>query len=82
MPSGCVAWVEGFADAPLITPATLRRLLSACMRAKAAVGVLGFVARDPAPYGRLILRDDVLERIVESRDATPAELLKYSSNRG
>lgn len=62
-----------FADAPLITTATLRRLIEACRRAKAAVGVLGFVAKDPTPYGRLIVRDGMLERIVESKDADTAE---------
>ncbi len=58
-----------FGDAPLITTATLQRLVGECRKAKAAVGVLGFVSRDPAPYGRLIVRDGMLEKIVESRDA-------------
>lgn len=71
-----------FGDAPLITPPTLRRLVSACTRAKAAVGVLGFVARDPTPYGRLILRDNGLEKIVESRDASPAEKAVTLCNSG
>jgi bifunctional UDP-N-acetylglucosamine pyrophosphorylase / glucosamine-1-phosphate N-acetyltransferase len=62
-----------YADAPLITTATLQRLVDACRKAKAAVGVLGFTARDPQPYGRLIVRDGMLERIVESRDADAAE---------
>jgi bifunctional UDP-N-acetylglucosamine pyrophosphorylase/glucosamine-1-phosphate N-acetyltransferase len=62
-----------YADAPLITTATLRRLIEKCRKARAAVGVLGFVARDPAPYGRLIVKDGLLERIVESRDADKAE---------
>ena len=62
-----------YADAPLITTATLQRLVEACRKAKAAVGVLGFVASDPSPYGRLIVRDGMLERIVESRDADAAE---------
>jgi bifunctional UDP-N-acetylglucosamine pyrophosphorylase/glucosamine-1-phosphate N-acetyltransferase len=62
-----------YADAPLITTATLQRLVDACRKAKAAVGVLGFTASDPQPYGRLIVRDGMLERIVESRDADAAE---------
>lgn len=62
-----------FADAPLITTATVRRLVEACRKAKAAVGVLGFVAKDPTPYGRLIVRDGMLERIVESRDTDETE---------
>lgn len=62
-----------FGDTPLITTATLRRLVEACRKAKAAVGVLGFVAKDPAGYGRLIVRDGILERIVESKDADETE---------
>lgn len=62
-----------FADAPLITTASLQRLVEACRKAKAAVGVLGFTARDPAPYGRLIVRDGMLERIVESKDTDDTE---------
>jgi bifunctional UDP-N-acetylglucosamine pyrophosphorylase/glucosamine-1-phosphate N-acetyltransferase len=62
-----------FADAPLITTATLQRLVEACGKARAAVGVLGFTAQDPTPYGRLIVRDGMLERIVESRDAGETE---------
>ncbi|UYN97128.1 MAG: bifunctional UDP-N-acetylglucosamine diphosphorylase/glucosamine-1-phosphate N-acetyltransferase GlmU [Enhydrobacter sp.] len=62
-----------FGDAPLVTPATMKKLVDACARGRAAVGVLGFKAGDPAPYGRLVVRDGVLERIVESRDAVGAE---------
>ncbi|WIM13110.1 bifunctional UDP-N-acetylglucosamine diphosphorylase/glucosamine-1-phosphate N-acetyltransferase GlmU [Enhydrobacter sp.] len=62
-----------YADTPLITTATLRRLVEACDRAKAAVGVLGFQASDPSPYGRLIVRNGGLDRIVESKEADEAE---------
>jgi bifunctional UDP-N-acetylglucosamine pyrophosphorylase/glucosamine-1-phosphate N-acetyltransferase len=62
-----------FGDAPLVTAATMRSLLAACAAEKAAVGVLGFRAADPTPYGRLILKDGELERIVESKDAVGAE---------
>ena len=62
-----------YADAPLLTTATLQRLVAACRKEKAAVGVLGFVARDPTPYGRLIMRRGALEKIVESRDADESE---------
>ncbi len=37
------------------------------------VVVLGFEPRDPGRYGRLILRGDSLERIVEFKDATDEE---------
>ena len=62
-----------YGDTPLITTATLRKLVEACHRDKAAVGVLGFMANDPSPYGRLIIHNGVLERIVESKDADASE---------
>jgi len=62
-----------FGDAPLVRTETMRKLVQACARANAAVGVLGFKAKDPTPYGRLIERDGLLERIVESKDAVGDE---------
>src|SRR6476619_2876056 len=62
-----------FGDAPLIQPATIQKLVTACGKATAAVGVLGFRARDPSPYGRLIVKNGTLEKIVESKDTTPEE---------
>ena len=64
-----------FGADPLITPATMRRLIKA-RRAKGdpAAVVLGFRPDDAANYGRLIVGGDgSLEAIVEARDATPAE---------
>lgn len=62
-----------FGDAPLVTAASMKKLVAACARAKAAVGVLGFEAADPTPYGRLIVHRGQLEKIVESKDANAAE---------
>ncbi len=62
-----------FGDAPLVTTESLRKLVAACGKARAAVGVLGFTARDPSPYGRLIVEGGELVRIVESKDADAAE---------
>jgi bifunctional UDP-N-acetylglucosamine pyrophosphorylase/glucosamine-1-phosphate N-acetyltransferase len=62
-----------YADAPLITTETLKFLVDACRREKAAVGVLGFVASDPSPYGRLIVQEGMLEKIVESHEADETE---------
>src|SRR5260370_41967159 len=62
-----------YADAPLLTTARVQRLVAACRNAQAAVGVLGFIARDPTPYGRLIMHRGALEKIVESRDADESE---------
>jgi bifunctional UDP-N-acetylglucosamine pyrophosphorylase/glucosamine-1-phosphate N-acetyltransferase len=62
-----------YADCPLVTSSTLGMLVDACRDRQAAVGVLGFVSRDPGPYGRLIVCNGVLEKIVEARDATAEE---------
>ncbi len=69
--SGPVLVVYG--DSPLITTASLQRLLESCRKAKASVGVLGFVAKDPSPYGRLIVNGGALDKIVESKDANARE---------
>lgn len=60
-----------YGDTPFIRPETLEAMLNA--RARHAVVVLGFEARDPGRYGRLIATGDRLERIVEFKDATDAE---------
>ena len=39
-------------------------------RAHHDVVILGFEAADPARYGRLVMKGDTLERIVEFKDAT------------
>ncbi|MBN9087658.1 MAG: bifunctional UDP-N-acetylglucosamine diphosphorylase/glucosamine-1-phosphate N-acetyltransferase GlmU [Reyranella sp.] len=78
--SGPVLVVYG--DSPLITAASLQRLVEACRKGKASVGVLGFTARDPSPYGRLVVKDGTLERIVESKDANAEEKAIAFSNSG
>ncbi len=60
-----------YGDTPFIRPETLQAMLAA--RDRHAVVVLGFQARDPARYGRLIVQGDQLDRIVEFKDATEAE---------
>jgi len=62
-----------YGDTPLIRTATLERMRAA-RRDGAAVVVLGFRPADPNGYGRLVLDGGGrLERIVEDRDASPAE---------
>ena len=66
-----------YGDTPLITPETLRHMLAARERAKpaAAIVVLGFRPAVPGSYGRLVVdRSGALTRIVEAKDASPAEL--------
>lgn len=62
-----------YGDTPFISAETLGQMAKA--RADHAdLVVLGFEAEDPGRYGRLILgADGRLERIVEYKDATPAE---------
>lgn len=58
-----------FADTPLVRPETFAALRDA-LAGGAAVAVLGFEARDPTGYGRLVESDSGLEAIVEHKDAT------------
>ncbi|HIP78469.1 MAG TPA: bifunctional UDP-N-acetylglucosamine diphosphorylase/glucosamine-1-phosphate N-acetyltransferase GlmU [Kiloniellaceae bacterium] len=64
-----------FGDTPLLTPATLQRMVAA--RAEpAAPDIVGLAFRpqDPAQYGRVILDDEQkIEKIVEYADADSAQ---------
>jgi len=60
-----------YGDTPFIRSETLAAMLAA--RTRHAVVVLGFEARDPGRYGRLIVQGEELARIVEYKDATVAE---------
>lgn len=70
-------------DMPLIRAATLKRLLERHGREGNAVTFLSGVLEDPAGYGRVI-RDgrEEFEKIVEERDATPAERAVAEVNSG
>jgi bifunctional UDP-N-acetylglucosamine pyrophosphorylase / glucosamine-1-phosphate N-acetyltransferase len=60
-----------YGDTPFLQPETLERMLAA--RADADLVILGFEAKDPARYGRLVMQDASLEKIVEYKDATDAQ---------
>lgn len=60
-----------YGDTPFISGSTLTAMRKS--RKTHDVVVLGFEARDPARYGRLVTKGDSLERIVEWKDATPEE---------
>ena len=64
-----------FGDAPMLRPEAIEALLAERRRAPAAAVVAaGMRPADPSPYGRFALDPDGgLARIVEARDATPAE---------
>ncbi len=60
-----------YGDTPFVRPETLKEMLAA--RVDHAVVFLGFIAADPARYGRFVTMDDQLLKIVEYKDATAAE---------
>lgn len=60
-----------YGDTPFLGPETLAALIAA--RARHDIVVLGFEAREPARYGRLVAKGEVLERIVEWKDASEEE---------
>ena len=60
-----------YADTPLIREETLRKMLDA--RSRHAVVILGFHAKDPGRYGRLLTKDSNLLAIREFDVATEAE---------
>lgn len=71
-----------FADTPLVTAETLKALLGELERG-ASIAVLGFEARDPGAYGRLITTEDgTLTAIREAKDATEAERAVRLCNSG
>jgi bifunctional UDP-N-acetylglucosamine pyrophosphorylase/glucosamine-1-phosphate N-acetyltransferase len=68
---GSVLLLSG--DAPLITRASLERLIALRRERGASIVVATADLADPTGYGRVIRRGGALERIVEDRDASPAE---------
>jgi len=75
-----------YADTPLISPETLARMQAARAgddaRGAAAVVVLGFEAAHPGGYGRLIVENGALARIVEAAEASEAERAVTLCNSG
>ncbi|HKM38689.1 MAG TPA: bifunctional UDP-N-acetylglucosamine diphosphorylase/glucosamine-1-phosphate N-acetyltransferase GlmU [bacterium] len=70
-------------DAPLLSFGLLRNLVQAHRSQQAAATVLTAQLPDPSGYGRIIRADgNVIERIVEEQDATPAEKAIKEVNSG
>lgn len=70
-------------DAPLVTADSIRRLRRARIDSGADVTVFTAVLDEPGGYGRVIRRpDESVDRIVERRDASPAELAVREVNSG
>jgi bifunctional UDP-N-acetylglucosamine pyrophosphorylase/glucosamine-1-phosphate N-acetyltransferase len=79
--SGAVLILYG--DVPLITTATLRRLVDAFTRSKATLAMMTCRPSDPTGYGRVIR--DASHRVVsvvEQKDATAAQLHVNEVNAG
>ncbi len=72
-----------YGDVPLITTATLKSLVDAASKNKGVLSMLSFQLPSPEPYGR-VLRDEkgIVQRIVEHRDASPAQLAITEMNAG
>jgi len=68
---GTVVLLSG--DVPLLTAATLRRLVARHEEARAAATVLTAVVDDPSGYGRIERVDGRIAAIVEHRDASAAQ---------
>jgi len=71
-----------FADNPLITAESLRRLLDRRADEQAGLALMAMRPRDPARYGRLVLADGAVARIVEWADATDGERAMTLCNAG
>jgi bifunctional UDP-N-acetylglucosamine pyrophosphorylase/glucosamine-1-phosphate N-acetyltransferase len=62
-------------DTPLLQPATLAGLVEAHQANRNAATLLTSILDDPTGYGRVVRKNDgQAQRVVEQRDATPAEL--------
>lgn len=72
-----------YGDTPLLTPETLRNLLSGHIARGSAATILTAELSDPTGYGRIIRRPDgAVAGIVEQKDATPAEAAVREINTG
>ena len=70
-------------DAPLITTATLQALLAERRRKpEAAAVVVGMRPADASPYGRLVMREGMLEAIVEAKDCNAEQAAITLCNAG
>ena len=70
-----------FGDNPIYTPQTIQKMIDKRREGYSLV-CLGFTPEDPARYGRLIMENGELKRIVEYKDATEAERAVKFCNSG
>lgn len=69
-------------DVPMISPATLKALITKHKRAKAACTILTVELENPAGYGRVIRDGGDFARIVEQKDASDEEKACREINSG
>jgi bifunctional UDP-N-acetylglucosamine pyrophosphorylase/glucosamine-1-phosphate N-acetyltransferase len=69
--SGTVILLSG--DVPMLSPETVKRLADHHVSTGAAATVLTAVVDHPDGYGRIVRVGEKIARIVEEKDATPAE---------
>ena len=78
--AGTVVLLSG--DVPLLRAATLQALVDTHRRANAAATVVTATVERPYGYGRVVRTDGRIARIVEERDASPAERQIHEINGG
>jgi len=71
-----------YADNPLIQPDTLRRLLERRAAGDAGLALLAFRPDDPSRYGRVMVADGYVQRVVEWIDADDQERAETLCNAG
>ena len=71
-----------YGDVPLLSPTTVAALLTRHRADHAAATVLTAEIDQPFGYGRIVRQDGAIVRIVEERDATPAERAIKEINAG
>ena len=60
-------------DTPALSASVLKDFIQNCLSHKAKIGVIGMLHETPFGYGRLIVENGTLDRIVEEKDASPEE---------
>jgi bifunctional UDP-N-acetylglucosamine pyrophosphorylase/glucosamine-1-phosphate N-acetyltransferase len=78
--TGLVVLLSG--DVPLLTADTLRRLVERHRTSGAAATVVTAVLDEPRGYGRIVRTGEQIARIVEEKDASPAERAIREINSG
>ncbi len=69
-------------DVPLLTATSLEKVLDAARQPQCTVGLLSARVSDPTGYGRIVRAGAAVARIVEHKDASPAERAISEINAG